>query len=174
MIFLPVVGISPTMREARFCKLFSKSLLLWRLWHRRVLLSSEILQGLVCLLFIFIFNNPACSLTGSEQRRGLGLRLSAADDLLDRRDHAGQHDPTDVHQWQRCSGQSESRRGKDAASLFFLIFSLCLYITHNASLMKLPAGQSLSEARKEREVGSEAAEAPCSTHTLKDTTLKYN
>lgn len=39
----------------------------------------------------------SCSLTGLEQCGGFGLRLSAADDLLDRRDHPGQHDPQDVY-----------------------------------------------------------------------------
>lgn len=39
----------------------------------------------------------SCSPTGLEQCGGFGLRLSPADDLLDRCDHPGQHDPPDVH-----------------------------------------------------------------------------
>lgn len=53
--------------------------------------------GCCSFVVVVVCNNPARSSTGPEQRRGLGLRLSSADDLLDRRDHAGQHDPTDVH-----------------------------------------------------------------------------
>lgn len=47
-------------------------------------------------------------LTGLKQCRGSGLRLSPADDLLDRCQHAGQHDPTDAHQWKKRSGLCES------------------------------------------------------------------
>lgn len=107
----------------------------------------------VCLfLSSFFSNNPACSLTGTEQRCGLGLWLSTADDLLDRRDHAGQHDPTNVHQRQRCSGQWESGRGKNTPVVCFLfVFSLCPFITRNSVIMELPAGQSLTSRSAELE-----------------------
>lgn len=45
---------------------------------------------------------------GPEQRRCLRLRLPRADDLLDGRDHSGQHDPQDAPQWQRRAGAARS------------------------------------------------------------------
>lgn len=46
-----------------------------------------------------------CTNLGLEQRSSPGLWLQAADDLLDRRDHTGQHDQTDAPQRQWCSGK---------------------------------------------------------------------
>lgn len=55
-------------------------------------------------------NAAPCGWTGLEQCCGFGLRLSPADDLLDRCHHPGQHDPTDVHQRQRRSGQCDTEQ----------------------------------------------------------------
>ena len=53
-----------------------------------------------------VVNAPlSCSPPGPEQRGGAGLPLRRADDLLDGRHHAGQHDPPHEDEREQRGGQ---------------------------------------------------------------------